>query len=228
MERQGEKLCILICLSDGTNTIAMSLLGKWRCCFHCSSVKNKLWFQGGGQGAQSSSGTTKGGKYRSSIYMLISILSAQNRSPQSTVQDTLLLSSWQVSTFLGSQLESKMCVHVGGCRTGPCRLCPRHFMLVCHLRQHNRLCGCPDGPGGQTSQVKHSQKKKSMVFLRAVCSSARSGQVPKHAAATASRGKAGEGGAVAEAAGSCLGCSAQHREPFQPSAIPFSSQCSYL
>lgn len=167
-------------------------------------------------------------KYGSRTCMLISIFPAQNCSLQSTVQDSLLLSSRQVSTFVSRQLQSQMCVHVCGRRTGLHRLCPCRFMLLCHLCQHNRSCGCPGGPGGQTDQVKHSQKKKSMFFLRSVSSSAQNGQVPKHAAGPAERGRMGEGGAVADGGGSCLGGSARHQEPFQPSAILFSSQCSYL
>lgn len=153
--------------------------------------------------------------------MLISILPAQNCSLESTVQDSLLFSSRKVSTFLSRDLQSPMCVYVCDLH----RLCPttsRFSATSASTTTH------VVAQAGKSSRLNIAKKRKACFFLKLVGSSAQNGQVPNHAAGTAERGRMGEEEAVAEGGGSCLVGSGQHQEPFQPSTILLSSQCSYL
>lgn len=96
-----------------------------------------------------------------------------------------------LSPFLKYRLEIQMCTHVCAHRSGPRWLGPRHFTLLCHHCQHNCLCSTHLGQLGKPIRV-NQPKKKSVLFLRPVCSSARSRQILKHAAGTVGWWKRGK------------------------------------
>lgn len=66
-----------------------------------------------------------------------------------------------LSPFLVYQMEIQMCMNVCACRSGPHRLWPHHFMLLCHHCQHNCLWSTHMG---QVSKDKSAKKKREYYF----------------------------------------------------------------